>query len=177
MTAAATSARSSENTIFSTATRCVGSGASSRSSISLVKEKSMTSGNAVVCSAVRNAVSAMTPGSRTSEYRLGREAELDEHLAEDEQQEDRLQHHLQQERDQLPAGDEHVAPQQRPERAAHAGGRRATAPGSSQLPSGQVEEDVLQARLPDADAGEPGLAARSACPRPGRPARRRRPER
>ena len=28
----------------------------------------MTSGNAVVCRAVRNAVSAMTPGSRTSEY-------------------------------------------------------------------------------------------------------------
>ena len=36
ITAAATSARSSENTIFSTATRWVGSGASSRSSISLV---------------------------------------------------------------------------------------------------------------------------------------------
>ena len=28
----------------------------------------MTSGNAVVCSAVRKAVSAITPGSRTSEY-------------------------------------------------------------------------------------------------------------
>ena len=49
-------------TIFWRATAHVGSGASSRSSISLVNENSMTSGSAVFCSAVSTTVSAITPG-------------------------------------------------------------------------------------------------------------------
>ena len=63
---AAIIARAVENTIFSTATSGVGSGASNRSSISLVNEKSITSGRAVFWTAVRKAVNATTPGSRTA---------------------------------------------------------------------------------------------------------------
>ena len=66
ITSAATSERSEANSIFSTATRATGIGASSRSSISLVKEKSITSGNAVPCTPVRTAVSATIPGNSRS---------------------------------------------------------------------------------------------------------------
>ena len=62
MNRAATSARIAANTIFSTATRATGIGASSRSSISFVKLNSITSGSAVDCSAVSIAVSATMPG-------------------------------------------------------------------------------------------------------------------
>ena len=62
MNRAATSARMAAKTIFSTATSATGIGASRRSSISLVKENSITSGSAVDCSAVRSAVSATMPG-------------------------------------------------------------------------------------------------------------------
>lgn len=55
-----------ENKTFSSATNGIGSGASNLSSISLVNEKSMTRGSAVFCSAVRNAVKATMPGSRTA---------------------------------------------------------------------------------------------------------------
>jgi len=63
MKRAATSARSAANTIFSTATSATGIGASRRSSISFVKLNSITSGSAVDCSAVSNAVSATIPGN------------------------------------------------------------------------------------------------------------------
>ena len=54
------------NTIFSTPTMPTGMGASRRSSISLVKLKSITSGKAVLCSAVSTAVMATMPGNSTS---------------------------------------------------------------------------------------------------------------
>ncbi len=52
-------------TIFSKATSGVDIGDSSRSSISRVKEKSITMGSAVFSSPIRNALSAMMPGSST----------------------------------------------------------------------------------------------------------------
>ena len=55
--------RTAATTTFWTPTSAAGSGASRRSSISLVKENSMTSGSDVFCSAVKKSVSAMTPGS------------------------------------------------------------------------------------------------------------------
>jgi hypothetical protein len=64
MTSAATIPRIAPNRIFSTATSGIGSGASSRSSISLVHEKSMISGMVVFCSAPRNPFRATIPGSR-----------------------------------------------------------------------------------------------------------------
>ena len=66
MKSAAVSARIAANTIFSTATSATGIGASRRSSISFVKLNSITSGSAVDCSAVSVAVSATTPGNRSS---------------------------------------------------------------------------------------------------------------
>jgi hypothetical protein len=62
MQTAAISARIAAKIIFSTATRAVGIGASSRSSISFVKLNSSTSGSAVDCSDVSSAVSATMPG-------------------------------------------------------------------------------------------------------------------
>jgi len=63
MTTPAISARSAAKTIFSTATRAVGIGARSRSSISLVKENSITRGKATACTAVMATVSATIPGN------------------------------------------------------------------------------------------------------------------
>src|SRR6266536_2076299 len=65
MSAPATSPRIEANSTFSTATMLTGSGASRRSSISLVKLNSITSGSAVLCSAVSMTVSATSPGSNT----------------------------------------------------------------------------------------------------------------
>ena len=65
MTRAASRARRLANTTFSTATIPTGSGARSRSSISLVKLKSITSGKAVLWSPVTKAVRATMPGNRT----------------------------------------------------------------------------------------------------------------
>jgi hypothetical protein len=65
ITSAASRARRLANTTFSTATIPTGSGASSRSSISLVKLKSITSGKAVLWSPVTVAVRATIPGNRT----------------------------------------------------------------------------------------------------------------
>ena len=62
----ATSARMAANTIFSTPTIPTGMGASRRSSISLVKLKSITSGKAVLWSAVSTTVMATMPGNSTS---------------------------------------------------------------------------------------------------------------
>ena len=65
ITSAASRARMLAKTTFSTATIPTGSGASSRSSISLVKLKSITSGKAVLWSPVMVAVRATMPGNRT----------------------------------------------------------------------------------------------------------------
>ena len=86
--------RSAAITIFCTPTSAAGSGASSRSSISLVNENSMTSGSAVFCSAVSTSVSAMTPGQQLRPVGGPRRADLGQHAAEHEQEEDRLQQRL-----------------------------------------------------------------------------------
>jgi hypothetical protein len=66
MISVATSARRTANTTFSAATKLVGIGASSRSSISFVQPNSATSGKASVCIAVITAVSASSPGKSRS---------------------------------------------------------------------------------------------------------------
>ncbi len=63
ITSPATIARPAANTIFSAPTHVAGSGASRRSSISLVKEKSMTSGKATLWMAVSMMVMATMPGN------------------------------------------------------------------------------------------------------------------
>ena len=63
ITSPAMIARPAANTTFSAATQFAGSGASRRSSISLVKEKSMTSGNATLWMAVSMMVIATMPGN------------------------------------------------------------------------------------------------------------------
>ncbi len=68
MSTAATMPRRAAMTIFWAPTHAVGRGASSRSSISLVNENSITSGSAVFCSEVSTSVSAITPGRSCSPY-------------------------------------------------------------------------------------------------------------
>jgi hypothetical protein len=66
MSTAASSPRSAPKAIFSTATSEIGIGASSRSSISRVQAKSMTSGKATACRPPKNAFSAISPASMIS---------------------------------------------------------------------------------------------------------------
>jgi hypothetical protein len=54
-------------TIFSIATSCIATGASSRSSISFVNPKSCTIGNATDCTADSARLSAMIPGNIAAE--------------------------------------------------------------------------------------------------------------
>ena len=156
MTSAAANERSIANATFSSATKLVGIGASSRSSISRVQPNSATSGNASVCIAVSTDVSATRPGEEQVAVAVLGVAEAAQHLPEHEQHEERLQDHLREERGQLAAGDVQVAVQDREEGAARcgAGPRRRRSRSSAQRPSGEVDEDVLEGRRPELDVAE-----------------------
>ena len=131
----------------------------------------MTRGRAVLCRPVRTAARATRPGKEDLLVAGPGVAELGEHLAEHEEQEQRLQDHLGQEDRELPPGDEEVAAEDgqrtvrpgpqwgswsRPHRWPAPTSAAASAVGrSSQRPSGQVDEDVLEVGLAQPGVGEP----------------------
>ena len=130
MISAAANARSIAKTHLLGATKLVGIGASRRSSISRVQPNSATSGKASVCIAGQHRRQRDEAGEEQVGVAVLRVAEAAEHLAEDEQQEERLQDHLREERGQLAPGDEEVAVEHREERAG-AGGRAARVAASA----------------------------------------------
>ena len=159
ISSAATIPRSAAITSFWTPTSQTGSGASSRSSISLVNENSITSGSAVFCSEVRHERQREDAGQQLRAVGARRRADLGQHAAEDEQEEDRLQQRLGEERDRLVADrDPQVALAEGEEvRPTHA----ATLMRSSR--PGQVDEDVLERALDAAqldDSRAAGLGGR-----------------